>query len=205
VNGVTATDSGLLLVPLMLGVICASVIAGQVVTRTGRYRVFPILGTALITIGIALLGNLDGASNRLESGVDMAVVGIGIGLTMQVIVIATQNEVPKDDLGIATSAVNFFRTIGGSIGVAALGAILTSRLTTSATGIAGSTGPLEPAHVQRLAPDARTTYVDAFADAMAGAFRYLVPIVAIAIALAVAVRETPLRDKTHAEAHSFID
>jgi EmrB/QacA subfamily drug resistance transporter len=205
VNGVTATDSGVLLIPLMLGMIGASVVAGNVVTRTGRYRIFPIVGTALMTTGVALLGNLDRASTRLESGVDMAVLGIGLGLTMPIVVLATQNEVPKDDLGIATSAVNFFRSIGGSIGVAALGAILNSRLAASVADITGEAGPLDPAEVRLLAPGTRAAYVDGFADGFAGAFWFLVPVVGIAVVLALTMRETPLRDTTHAEAHALVD
>jgi EmrB/QacA subfamily drug resistance transporter len=205
VNGETATDSGVLLIPLMLGLIVASVIAGNIVSRTGRYRVFPILGTVLITAGTVLLGRLDSASTRLESGIAMAIVGMGIGFTMQVVIIATQNVVPQGDLGIATSAINFFRSIGGSVGVAALGAILNSRLSASIAGLVGPDGALDAAAVRALPPGERSDYVAAFADALSGAFWYLVPVVAIAVVLALAMREIPLRDTTHAEAHALAD
>src|SRR5690606_28166088 len=112
VNGVSATDSGLLLIPLMLGMILSSMLAGQIVTRTGRYRIFPIMGTALITVGIFLFSTLDDTASRTQASAYMVLVGVGMGFTMQIIVLATQNEVPARDLGVATSAVNFFRSIG---------------------------------------------------------------------------------------------
>jgi EmrB/QacA subfamily drug resistance transporter len=205
VNGVTATDSGVLLIPLMLGLIVASVIAGTSISRTGHYRAFPIVGTVLITAGTVMLGRLDGASTRLESGIAMTTVGMGIGFTMQVVIIATQNVVPQGDLGIATSAINFFRSIGGSVGVAALGAILNNRLSASIAGLSGADGALDPTAVRALPPGERADYVTAFADALSGAFWYLVPVVAIAVVLALAMREIPLRDKTHAEAHALAD
>src|SRR5439155_2564169 len=93
----SASDSGLLLIPLTLGLIGASVLAGQFVTRSGRYRAFPIVGTATITVGVALLSRLDQSSSGFEAGLFMLIVGVGIGLTMQIIVLATQNEVPAAD------------------------------------------------------------------------------------------------------------
>jgi hypothetical protein len=135
----------------------------------------------------------------------MTTVGMGIGFTMQVVIIATQNVVPQADLGIATSAINFFRSIGGSVGVAALGAVINSRLTASIADLAGPDGALDPAAVRALPPGERSDYVTAFADALSGAFWYLVPVVAIAVVLALAMREIPLRDTTHAEAHALAD
>jgi len=197
VNGASATDSGLLLVPLMLGMVVSSTFAGALVTRTGRYRIFPIVGTALITLGLALLGTLDGTSTRLESGAYMVVVGVGMGFTMQIIVMATQNEVPRTDLGIATSAVNFFRSIGGSIGVALVGAIFSSRLAGTVRDVIGSGGALDPAEVQQLPPGTRARYVDGFADALTSTFWLLVPVLAVAVVLALLLRELPLRTSNH--------
>jgi len=197
VNGASATDSGLLLVPLMLGLLTASITAGQVVTRTGRYRFFPIAGTAVLTVGLVLLTRLDGASSQLESGLFMVVVGVGIGLTMQIIVLATQNEAPPADLGIATSAVNFFRSIGGSLGVAIFGALFTSRLGERLTGDLASDGALDPTQVQALPDGVRHDYVDAFADALAGSYLYVVPLAAVAVGVACLLRENPLRDQVH--------
>lgn len=199
VNGTSATDSGLLLVPLMLGMVLSSIVAGTIVTRTGRYRIFPILGTALMTVGIGLLGLLDGASSRTESGIDMVVIGIGMGLTMQIIVLATQNEVPWTHLGVATSAVNFFRSIGGSLGVAFVGALFSSRLAATVRDIAAGGDALDPSQVQALPSGARQAYVDGFADALAGTFWVLLPVVAVSFLLALSLRESPLRTSTHRE------
>jgi MFS family permease len=200
VNGSSASNSGLLLIPLMLGLIGASVLAGQVITRTGRYRTFPILGTIILTAGVFLLSRLDSASSELESGFFMLLTGIGVGFTMQVIVLATQNEVPASDLGIATSAVNFFRAIGGSVGVALVGALFTSRLANAVTGIVPGHTALDPSQVGALPSDVRAHYVSGFAHALAGTFLFVVPLTAGAVLLALALREEPLRQHVHAEA-----
>jgi EmrB/QacA subfamily drug resistance transporter len=200
VNGSSASNSGLLLIPLMLGLIGASVLAGQVITRTGRYRTFPILGTIILTAGVFLLSRLDSASSELESGFFMLLTGIGVGFTMQVIVLATQNEVPASDLGIATSAVNFFRAIGGSVGVALVGALFTSRLANAVTGIVPGQTALDPSQVGALPSDVRAHYVSGFAHALAGTFLFVVPLTAGAVLLALALREEPLRQHVHAEA-----
>jgi EmrB/QacA subfamily drug resistance transporter len=189
VNGASATDAGLLLVPLMLGVLSASVLAGRYVTRTGRYRRFPVAGGALIVLGMGMLGRLDGSASRWESGIDMVVVGVGIGLTMQIIVLATQNAVEQHDLGVATSSINFFRSIGGSVGVAVFGALLNARL---ATAVAGGR-VLQGGEVATLPTGARQSYLDGFAGAMSGVFAWAVPAAIIGFALALLVQEIPLR------------
>lgn len=195
VNGVSATNSGMLLTPLMLGMILASGTAGTIVTRTGRYRIFPILGTALIGLGLFLMGTMDATTTRVESGVYMVIVGVGLGLTMQIIVLATQNEVPWSELGVATSAVNFFRSIGGSIGVALVGALFAHRLDLSLVDI-GLSGT-DPSVVASLEPTQQAAYVERFADALAGTFWYVAPVLVVGVVLALAMRENPLREKTH--------
>lgn len=195
VNGVSATNSGMLLTPLMLGMILASGTSGTIVTRTGKYRVFPILGTALIGLGLFLMGTMDSSTTRLESGIYMVVVGVGLGLTMQIIVLATQNEVPWSDLGVATSAVNFFRSIGGSIGVALVGALFAHRLDRSLADL-GLSG-VDPREIGSLDAAQHAAYLDRFADALAGTFWYVAPVLVVGVVLAIAMRENPLRDKTH--------
>jgi predicted MFS family arabinose efflux permease len=133
-SGVSATNSGLLLVPLMLGLLGASIFSGQVITRTGKYRILPIAGTAVATVGMFLLSTMNPTTSTVTSGLYMAVLGIGLGLTMQVLVLATQNSVRVTDLGVATSTVNFFRSVGGSIGVAVFGALFNSRLVSELAG-----------------------------------------------------------------------
>lgn len=200
VNGASASDSGILLIPLLLGMLGASVAAGRWVTLTGRYRAFPIAGTAILAVGVLLVGQLNGSSSRLEVAALMTLCGIGLGLTMQLLVLASQNEVPADDLGTATSAVNFSRAIGGSVGVAVIGSLFTSRLSHAVAGIVPGHTSLDPAQVQALPDATRTAYVDGFANALAGTFTFIVPLAVVALALALALRETPLRQHTHAVA-----
>jgi EmrB/QacA subfamily drug resistance transporter len=128
VTGASATNSGLLLLPLMFGLLGASTLSGQLISRTGRYKIFPVAGTAIATVGMWLLSTMTPATGRTTSTLYMIVVGIGIGLVMQVVIMATQNAVDRRDLGIATGTVAFFRSVGGSFGVAAFGAIFTNRL-----------------------------------------------------------------------------
>ena len=135
-------------------------------------------------------------TSRLESGTFMVVVGVGIGLTMQVVVLATQNAVPKGDLGVATSSINFFRSIGGSVGVAVFGALLNARLSASIAGGHVLRGP----ELATLPAGARTAYLDGFASAMAGTFAWAVPVAAVGLVLTLAMRELPLRDRATAEA-----
>jgi predicted MFS family arabinose efflux permease len=188
VNGASATDSGLLLAPLMLGLLASSIAAGRSVTRTGRYRRFPIAGTIIATIGMALLSTLDHTSSMLESGMYMVVCGVGIGLVMQLVVLATQNAVPTADLGVATASVNFFRSIGGSMGVALFGALFNARIASSIGGEA-----LSPDAARALPAGEQAAYVEQFADALTGTFRYAVPLLALAVVLALCLREIPLR------------
>jgi EmrB/QacA subfamily drug resistance transporter len=189
VNRASATDSGLLLMPLMIGVVTTSVVVGRSITRTGRYRRFPIAGGAMIAAGMALLGTLDDGSSRLESGAFMLVIGIGIGLTMQVIVIATQNAVDREDLGVATSSINFFRSIGGSVGVAAFGALLNARV----AGAVAAGEVLQPDELAQLPGAERLDYIRGFADSLAGTFAWAVPVATIGLVLAIAIPELPLR------------
>ena len=128
VNGASPTRSGLLLTPLMLGLIVGSVGAGRAISRTGRYKVFPVVGTAVMTLGLFLLSTFDAHTSRVVQFAFMAVVGLGIGLVMQVLVLAVQNAVDAKDLGVATSASTFFRSMGGAFGVAIFGSIFNSRL-----------------------------------------------------------------------------
>lgn len=196
VNGASATDSGLLLTPLMLGLVISSIFAGRSATRTGRYRRWPIAGMIILTIGMVLLATLDADTSRIVVSVYMFVCGAGLGMTMQLIVLATQNEVPRADLGIATASVNFFRSIGGSFGVALFGAIFNSRMLHALDG-----GPvLAPDAVQSLPDPARAAYAADFAGALSGTFALAVPLLIVAIVFAALLRETPLRTTNHEDA-----
>lgn len=128
VKGASATTSGLLLIPLMAGVVTGSVSSGRLISHTGRYRLFPIIGTAMSTLGLLLFSRLDVASGRLEASAYMLVLGLGLGMTMQVPILAIQNSVERRHLGTATSIANFARSMDGSFGVAIFGAVLANRL-----------------------------------------------------------------------------
>jgi EmrB/QacA subfamily drug resistance transporter len=190
-NGASASNAGLLLVPLMFGILTASIVAGQVISRNGRYRMFPICGMAVATAGMYLLSTLDTDSTRLQSGAYMAILGIGLGMVMQILVLATQNEAPIEDLGVATATVGFFRAVGGSVGVAAFGALFTSRL----TALLGAKANLHitPEVVRGLSPAARATTASAFADAITRVFGFGVPLLVFGFILACFLKETPLR------------
>lgn len=204
VNGASATNSGLLLLPLMLGMLTASMASGQVITRTGRYKVFPITGCGIAAGSLYLLSTMGTGTSQTTVTVYMVLLGVGMGLTMQTVVLAVQNVVKLTELGVATSSVSFFRSMGGAIGVALFGAVFNNLLadrigTTVAVG-EGST--FTPETIQQLPVDARTTYIDGFADALTTVFLYSVPLVVAAFALTWFLREVPLRSAVHAVDHA---
>ena len=129
VNGASPTASGLQLLPVMGGLLIASIGSGQLITRTGRYKLFPIVGTAVMVIGLYLLSLMNAGTSVATASLYMFVLGLGLGLVMQVLVLAVQNAVPYSELGVATSGATLFRSIGGSFGASVLGAIFASQLT----------------------------------------------------------------------------
>ncbi len=190
-NGASASNSGLLLVPLFFGVFGSSILAGQVISRTGTWRRFPIAGCGIATVGMYLLSTLDPHSSRFQSGFYMAVVGLGIGMVMQVLVLATQNEAPVEDLGVATSTVSFARAVGGSVGVALFGALFSSRLTE----LLGKAANLDvtPEMIRKLPHAQRVVTAEAFSDAITRVFLFAVPLLLFAFVLTWFLKETPLR------------
>jgi MFS family permease len=195
-GGQTATNSGLLMVPLMAGLLGASMMVGQVISRTGRYRPFPIAGTAVGSVGLYLLSTMQPSTSTAVSGLYMLILGIGIGLVMQVLVIAVQNEVRKEDLGVATSSVSFFRSVGGSVGVAAFGAVFNNRLAVLLAGSA--TKHITPQAIRALPPVEQSHVIHAFADAITDVFLYAAPLMAIGFLLTWFLEEVPLRSTIHA-------
>ncbi len=204
VGGASATDSGLLITPLMAGMLVTSIVAGRAVTRTGRYKVFPVVGTAVAAVGLLLLSTMDASTSYLQSSAYMVVLGIGLGLTMQILVLSVQNSVPVRDLGVATSAVNFFRSMGGSIGVAVFGAILSSRLAVEMATRLPVDAPAEllgssvtPEAVRQLEPALRATFIDGFSAAITDVFLYAAPVLLVGFVLTWLMREIPLRTSVH--------
>ncbi|MEU2296310.1 MFS transporter [Streptomyces antibioticus] len=197
-DGATATESGLLMLPMMGGIVGASVVSGQLVSRTGRYKLYPVLGGALSALGMWLLSRLEADTPRLHYSLWMAVLGAGIGLAMPVLILAVQNSVRPADLGTATSANNYFRQIGGSVGAAVFGTLFAGRLTDALherlPADAGLPDPesLTPQLVHALPPALRDAYVGAYADAMPRIFLYLVPVLVAGLLIACFLKEKPL-------------
>ena len=200
VRGATPTESGLQLIPVMAGVLIGSIASGQVITATGRYRVFPIAGAAIAVVGMLLLSQLGADTSALYTYAGMFVLGLGLGLVMQVLVLAVQNAVDYADLGVATSSASLFRSMGGSLGTAALGAVFTARLTdelagTSAARIGG--GSANPEAIQELPGTVRDAYTGAFSDALSTVFLVAAAILAVAFLLTWLIEERPLRQSVH--------
>jgi len=201
VRGLSPTESGLQLVPLMVGVLGASIGSGQIVTRTGRYRIFPIVGTAVAAVGLLLLSTLDEHTTGVESALFMFVLGAGLGLVMQVLILAIQNAVPYAQLGVATSAATLFRSIGGSLGTAILGAIFSNRLVNELSAALPSTpeahklsvGGMEPSQVKSLPTPLHDAYIGAFVDSFSTVFLIAAAVVAVAFVLSWFLEERPLR------------
>jgi MFS family permease len=205
VRGVSATESGLRLVPLMAGLLLTSLASGQIISRTGRYKLFPILGCGCFTVGLFLLSRLDEHTGVAESSVYMFVLGIGLGMVMQVLVLAVQNAVDYRDLGTATSAATFFRTIGSCIGVAVFGTVFTTELTKHlAVGVpptaVGKCSPATltgPSGVLTQCPaEVQAWFVGAYATAIHIVFLSAVPVGIVAFGLAFLLPEVRLRTAT---------
>ncbi|MFF1956103.1 MFS transporter [Streptomyces sp. NPDC058220] len=198
VDGASATESGLLMLPMMGGIVVASVVSGQLISRTGRYKVYPVLGSAISVAGMWLLSRLKTDTSRLECGIAQALLGLGIGLVLPVLILAVQNAVPPADLGTATSANNYFRQIGGSVGAAVFGTLFANRLDHAladrvpvATGLPGAES-ITPQAVHALPPALRDAYIQAYADAMPRIFLYLVPVLVLGLLIAFFLKEKPL-------------
>ncbi|WP_405592191.1 MFS transporter [Streptomyces sp. NBC_01092] len=200
VDGATATESGLLMLPMMGGIVGASIVCGQLISHTGHYRIYPVLGSALSVLGMWLLSRLEIDTPRLHYSIWMAVLGAGIGMVMPVLILAVQNSVRPADLGTATSANNYFRQIGGSVGAAIFGTLFADRLADAlaerlpAHAGAGLPDPesITPQLVHALPPALRDAYIQAYADAMPRIFLYLVPVLVLGLLIACFLKEIPL-------------
>jgi EmrB/QacA subfamily drug resistance transporter len=202
VRGVSPTQSGLELLPLMAGLFTASVISGRRITTTGRYKRFPIAGTAITAVGLALLSTLGSDTPYWRTALFMLTLGVGIGLVMQVIVLAMQNSVDPRDMGVATSSATFFRSLGGTFGTALFGTILTNRLASELAqrlpaaalhGVNTSQLTGSPQVIAALPPAVREPVISSFVAALSTVFESAVPVVLLAFALTWFLQEIKLR------------
>ncbi|RLV66277.1 Drug resistance transporter, EmrBQacA subfamily [Streptomyces sp. CBMAI 2042] len=203
VHGITPTMSGVHMLPMVLGLLLTSTASGQIVSRTGRWKVFPLAGTALTAAGLLLLHRLTPDSSTWDMSLCFFVFGAGLGLVMQVLVLVVQNAVSYQDLGVATSGATFFRSIGASFGVAIFGTLFTNRLTGQLdSALAGRSVPpgadaerlaADPRSIQMLPADLRPSILDAYSTSITDVFLYAAPVVLIAFVLAWFLREDKLR------------
>jgi len=208
VKGASPTSSGLQLLPVMGGMLVTSIVSGQLISKWGRYRMFPIVGTAVMSVGLFLLSRMHVDTSLVTASLYMLVVGAGLGMVMQVLVLAVQNSVEYEDLGVATSGATLFRSIGGSLGTAVLGAVFTARLTQvlrtampgAVGGVMGGGGGMDPAAIQKMPPAARGIFLDAFTDSLDYVFLVAAATAAAAFLLSWLLEERPLRGAVGAEA-----
>jgi len=204
-SGTSAAASGLLMLPMMVGLIGTSIVSGILITRTGRYKMFPIIGAVLTAAAMVSMTTLTADTPIWLICVFLFVFGAGLGLIMQVVVLVVQNSVDASMIGTATSTNNYFREVGASLGVAVFGTIFTTRLTdnlkdvfiaagASATDASNATSTLDPQTLNALPDEIRDGVVTAYADALAPVFWYLIPFIAIAFVLALFLKQIPLSD-----------
>jgi EmrB/QacA subfamily drug resistance transporter len=204
VYGAGATSSGLRMLPLMAGLLVAAIGSGRMISKMGRYKVFPIVGTAILIVGMFLLSRLREDTPHWVASVYFLVVGVGIGLVMQVLVLVVQNDVGREDIGVATSTATFFRSVGGCFGVAIFGAIFASRLAhqlkqlpPSAVKGLGSGLHITPKQVKHLSPKVHSEFLHAFAHALHGVFLFGMAVSIVPFVLSWMLKEVPLRTTLH--------
>jgi EmrB/QacA subfamily drug resistance transporter len=205
-SGTSASVSGLLTIPMIIGLILTLTLSMRHITKTGRYKIFPIVGAVVTALGMLWLTTLTGTTPIWVICTMLFVLGAGLGFIMQIIVLVVQNAVSPHDVGTATSTNNYFREVGASLGVAIFGSIFTNRLvenltaafTDNAAQVAASglnPASLVPAQVKAAGDPLKTAIVDSYADALAPVFWYLIPAVLIALVLAIFLPEIPLSDE----------
>ncbi|QIP86730.1 MFS transporter [Streptomyces sp. Tu 2975] len=212
VQGISPTLSGVHMLPMVLGLLITSTASGQIVSRTGRWKVFPIIGTAVTALGLLLLHQLTENSSTWQMSLFFFVFGAGLGLVMQVLVLVVQNAVGYEDLGVATSGATFFRSIGASFGVAIFGTIFTNRLEHKLTdALAGQDVPpgagaaelaADPRSIAELPSALRPSVLNAYSTAITDVFLYALPVVALAFLVAWFLKEDKLRVSVTAPDHS---
>jgi MFS family permease len=202
-RGKTPTESGLLTIPMVVGLFAASTVIGRVVSRTGYYKRWMLLGSLLLTTGLTLMGTLDEHTSLVELGVFMVVLGAGVGMLMQNLVLVVQNSVHQSDLGAGSSLIAFFRSLGGAIGVSVLGAILASRAGASIEdGMAAANLPA-PSGGGQTVPDVQTLpdpvaqiVQHGYGTGIAEIFTVAAPLGLVAFVALLLMREAPLGRKS---------
>lgn len=208
VDGMSPTKSGLAMLPMVVGIFSTSITAGQIMSRTGRYKPFPIIGASVVIVALVMLSQLSATSPYWFAGLSMYVMGAGLGFTMQVLVTVVQNSVERTDIGVATSSVTFFRQMGGSFGTALFGAILSSRLAVhiadalrhapaSARAGGGKVGDVanNVQAIKALPEPLHSLITGAFAQSLHDTFLSAVPLVALALVVAFFLKEKPLAQR----------
>jgi EmrB/QacA subfamily drug resistance transporter len=204
-SGTSAAESGLLMLPMMAGLMGTSIYSGIRISKTGKYKMFPILGAAFTMAAMFWMTTLAASTPIWVICVQLFIFGAGLGLIMQVVVLVVQNSVPADQIGTATSTNNYFREVGAAMGVAIFGSIFTNRLSESLTGAftgagasadqaAQSTSTLDPQALNQLPEQLRDAIVNAYAESLAPVFWYLIPFIAVALLLALTLKQIPLSD-----------
>jgi EmrB/QacA subfamily drug resistance transporter len=203
VHGVSPTLSGVYLLPMVGGLLITSIASGQMIARTGRYRIFPIIGTAALVVALFMLSRLDENTSTAMLSLYFFILGFALGLIIQVLVIAVQNSADFQDLGAATSGVTFFRSIGGSFGVSVFGAIFANRLAselaaalrgvTLPSGFSIATAQANPEVLRKLPAAVRDGVLHAYSLALHPVFLWAIPVAVVAFALSWFLREVPLR------------
>ncbi|SBT88101.1 drug resistance transporter, EmrB/QacA subfamily [Streptomyces sp. DI166] len=207
VDGDSATISGVRTLPMVIGLLIASVFSGNVVSKTGKYRLFPVVGSLVMAVGLYLMSLMGPSTGAWRESLYMFVLGTGIGLCMQVLTIAVQNTVDYADLGTATSGVTFFRTLGSSFGTAVFGTIYTNSLAPNLRqGIAEASqvpgadpavvarAATSPEGLHELPPDVAAPIVDAYADTLQTVFLWTVPVAALGFVVSLFLKQVQLRD-----------
>ncbi|MHB6908647.1 MFS transporter [Streptomyces sp. DB-54] len=211
-EGKTPTMSGIMTIPMVMGLFLSSMISGQIITRTGRWKIFLVSGGVLLTAGLGLLGTLRTDTPYWHAAIYMALMGLGVGMMMQNLVLATQNQVAPQDIGSASSLVTFFRTLGGAVGVSALGAALANRVTHYVTDGLTALGPKAAAaashgggssdgipDLSALPAPIRSIMEDAYGHGVGDVFLYAAPFALLALIITLFIKEVALRSKSGTE------
>ncbi|MBD8058362.1 MFS transporter [Cellulomonas sp. JH27-2] len=203
VQGASPTGSGLQMIPMMVGLLLTSIGSGQLISRTGRYKIYPIVGSAVFTVGLYLLSLMGRETTSLQSGASMFVLGAGLGLVMQVLILAVQNAVEYRDLGTATSGATFFRTIGSSVGVAVFGTVFNSHLSSTlaqnppagaaAPGCSADVLSQTSENIGACGPDVINWFLDGYSDSIHTIFLWAVPVGVLTFVLTFLIPEVTLR------------